>query len=78
MWSKVSFRVIMGVKGQGQSGRIKQQMRFKLIQSGQVQDFGEEVRTRVRADKMFIVRYMIIRISMVRVKVMEIGSRSWQ
>ena len=68
----------MGVKGQGQSGRIKQQMRFKLIQSGQVQDFGEEVRTRVRADKMFIVRYMIIRIFMVMVKVMEIGSRSWQ
>lgn len=53
-------------------------MRFKLIQSGQVQDFGEEARTRVRADKMFIVRYMIIRIFMVRVKVMEIGSRSWQ
>jgi len=68
----------MGVKGQGQSGRIKQQMRFKLIQSGQVQDFGEEVRTGVRTDKMFIVRYMIIRIFMVRVKVMEIGSRSWQ
>ena len=68
----------MGVKGQGQSGRVKQQMRFKLIQSGQVQDFGEEVRTRVRADKMFIVRYMIIRIFMVRVKVMKIGSRSWQ
>lgn len=65
-------------KGQGQSGRIKQRMRFKLMRSGQVQDFGEEVRTRVRADEMFIVRYMVIRIFMVRVKVMAVGSRLWQ
>lgn len=29
-------------KGQGQLGRIKQQMRFKLIRSGQVQSLGED------------------------------------